>query len=60
MADAKPAEFTPKSTPPNALYCGNNLDILRRHVEDMSVDLTPTAPMREHDREMTRNLRVGA
>ncbi|MFI5381532.1 MAG: DNA methyltransferase, partial [Tepidisphaerales bacterium] len=30
---------TPKAVPPNTLYYGDNLDILRRYVEDESVDL---------------------
>ena len=31
--------WTPKTVPPNTLYYGDNLDILRRYVEDESVDL---------------------
>lgn len=36
------------SQPQNLLYYGNNLDILRRYVDDESVDLDSTA---EHPRE---------
>jgi 16S rRNA G966 N2-methylase RsmD len=37
--DAKPPKFTPKPIPPNTLYYGDNLDILRRYLADESVDL---------------------
>ncbi len=29
----------PDGNPPNLLYCGDNLDILRRYIEEESVDL---------------------
>ena len=31
--------MTTTDTTPNRLYCGDNLDILRQHVADESVDL---------------------
>lgn len=39
MSKTAPPKFVPKPVPPNTLYYGDNLDILRRYVADESVDL---------------------
>ena len=31
--------WTPKAIPPNTLYYGDNLEVMRRHIDDESVDL---------------------
>src|SRR5947207_14655299 len=42
-----PTPYTPALSPSNVLYYGDNLDILRRYIDDESVDLIYLDPVCE-------------